>query len=178
MAPLSASSASLASGFGTLDLSIDQPYTTAPQPLAPITDSVDGSGLEFELPAFSPKQKSGPILGELEDFKNEAAVSFGTTVSGPLATFAPKVAEPAPDHGGMLEFDLGSIMMDLNDPAVGTSSAQSTIQDDPLATKLSLAEEFNIIGDEDGARALIEEVIAEASGEMRTRAQAALAQLS
>ena len=170
--------AALASGFSTLDLSIDSPPTTTPQPLAPITNSVGGSGLEFELPPLAPKGKSGPILGEIEDFTNEAAVSFGTTVSGPLATFAPKVAEPAPDHGGMLEFDLGSIMMDLNDPAEDTPSSQSTIQDDPLATKLSLAQEFNIIGDEDGARALIEEVIAEASGEMKTRAQAALAQLS
>jgi pilus assembly protein FimV len=78
----------------------------------------------------------------------------------------------------MLEFDLGSVMMDLGDPALGTPPAQPSIQDDPLATKLSLAEEFNAIGDEDGARALIEEVIAEASGEMKTIAQAALAKLS
>ena len=181
MAPLAASGDSLASGFGTLDLSIDVPSTTASQPLEPITDGVDGSDLEFELPAPSPKEKSGPILGELEDFKNEAAVSFGTTVSGPLATFAPKAAVPAPDHGGMLEFDLGSLSLDLDAPTQGSpleTLAAPTIQDDPLATKLSLAEEFNIIGDEDGARALIEEVIAEASGEMKIRAHAALAQLS
>ena len=180
MTPLSASSNSLASGFGTLDLSIDPPSTTAPQPLAPITNNVGGSGLEFELPPVVTKAKSGQILGELEDFKKEAAVSFGTTVSGLLATVAPKAPEPAPDDGGMLEFDLGSLSLDLNDSTEGSSLAQSAmvVEDDPLATKLSLAEEFNTIGDEDGARALIEEVIAEASGEMKTRAQAALAKLS
>ena len=180
MTPLSASSNSLASGFGTLDLSIDPPSTTAPQPLAPITNNVGGSGLEFELPPVVTKAKSGQILGELEDFKKEAAVSFGTTVSGLLATVAPKAPEPAPDDGGMLEFDLGSLSLDLNDSTESSSLAQSAmvVEDDPLATKLSLAEEFNTIGDEDGARALIEEVIAEASGEMKTRAQAALAKLS
>ena len=180
MTPLAASSNSLASGFGTLDLSIDPPSTTAPQPLAPIASNVGGSGLEFELPPLASKAKSGQILGEVEDFKNEAAVSFGTTVSGLLATVAPKAPEPAPDDGGMLEFDLGSLSLDLNDSTEGSSLAQSAvaIQDDPLATKLSLAEEFNTIGDEDGARALIEEVIAEASGEMKSRAQAALAKLS
>ncbi len=183
MAPLSGGS--MASGFGTLDVSIDPPSTTAPQPLAPIKDSVGGSGLEFELPSFVAKAKPGLPLGEAEDFKKEAAVSFGTTVSGPLATFAPKVAAaPAPDNGGMLEFDMGSLSLDLSDSTEGSSLAQSatvaasTIEDDPLATKLSLAEEFNTIGDEDGARALIEEVIAEASGEMKSRAQAALAKLS
>jgi pilus assembly protein FimV len=179
MAPLSGGS--MASGFGTLDVSIDPPSTTAPQPLAPVKDSVGGSGLEFELPAFVSKAKPGLPAGEMEDFKKEAAVSFGTTVSGPLASFAPKVAAaPAPDNGGMLEFDLGSLSLDLNDSTEGSSLAQSAvaIQDDPLATKLSLAEEFNTIGDEDGARALIEEVIAEASGEMKSRAQAALAKLS
>jgi pilus assembly protein FimV len=178
MAPLSGGS--IASGFGTLDLSIDPPYITTPQPLAPITQSVGGSGLEFELPAVVTPAKSGLPVGEADEFKKEAAVSFGTTVSGPLATFAAKAPEPAPDNGGMLEFDLGSLSLDLNDSTEGSSLAQSTVsvQDDPLATKLALAEEFNTIGDEDGARALIEEVIAEASGEMKARAQAALAELS
>jgi pilus assembly protein FimV len=49
---------------------------------------------------------------------------------------------------------------------------------DPLDTKLALAEEFMSIGDEDGARALLEEVVAEATGEVRAKAQAVLATLS
>ena len=178
MAPLSGGG--MSSGFGTLDLSIEPPSTTTPQPLAPITNSVGGSGLEFELPEVASKAKSGLTFGEVEDFKKEAAVSFGTTVSGPLATFAAKAPQPLPDNGGMLEFDLGSLSLDLNDSTEGppVEASTVTIRDDPLATKLSLAEEFNTIGDEDGARALIEEVIAEASGEMKSRAQAALSKLN
>lgn len=48
---------------------------------------------------------------------------------------------------------------------------------DAMNTKLELAQEFIAIGDEHGARALIEEVIAEASGAMRVKAQVALSQL-
>ncbi|WP_010108257.1 FimV/HubP family polar landmark protein, partial [Verminephrobacter aporrectodeae] len=49
--------------------------------------------------------------------------------------------------------------------------------DDPLATKLALAEEFHAIGDADGARALIDEVIAESSGEVKAQAQRLLTKL-
>lgn len=48
---------------------------------------------------------------------------------------------------------------------------------DSLETKLALAHEFSAIGDEHGARALIEEVIAEASGALKTKAKLALSQL-
>jgi pilus assembly protein FimV len=49
--------------------------------------------------------------------------------------------------------------------------------DSPLATKLALAEEFNAIGDADGARSLAEEVLAEASGDLKSRAQKLLAEI-
>ena len=42
---------------------------------------------------------------------------------------------------------------------------------DPLSTKLDLATEFHTIGDSEGARALIEEVLAEAEGPLKERAQ-------
>jgi len=48
---------------------------------------------------------------------------------------------------------------------------------DSLQTKLSLAQEFLAIGDTDGARALAQEVQAEASGALKERASAFLAQL-
>ena len=56
-------------------------------------------------------------------------------------------------------------------------AAAEPSQDDPLATKLALAEEFNAIGDTDGARTLVEEVVAESSGALKIRAQRMLAEL-
>ena len=45
---------------------------------------------------------------------------------------------------------------------------------DPLARKLELAEEFRQIGDIDGARDLLEEVVSKAAGTLRAKAQAML----
>ncbi len=84
---------------------------------------------------------------------------------------------------GMLEFDLGSLAMELDAAAPAPAAelpteAPSAENEDPLETKLALAEEFVSIGDEDGARALIEEVLSEATGATREKAQRALSQLS
>ncbi|GAB1385683.1 hypothetical protein MASR1M59_08310 [Melaminivora sp.] len=69
--------------------------------------------------------------------------------------------------------------LNLDDLSMDTMPAPDlTPAEDPLATKLALAEEFNAIGDSEGARSLVEEVIAEASGDLRTRAQRLMAQLS
>ena len=75
---------------------------------------------------------------------------------------------------------MGSLSLDLEPPTASDSltSAPDTLGEDPLETKLALAEEFVSIGDEDSARALIEEVVAEATGDMRAKAQRALANLS
>jgi pilus assembly protein FimV len=78
----------------------------------------------------------------------------------------------------MLEFDMSSLSLDLEPAAEKPTEAPDSVSEDPLETKLALAEEFVSIGDEDGARALIEEVASEATGEMRAKAQRALANLS
>jgi pilus assembly protein FimV len=90
----------------------------------------------------------------------------------------------------MMEFNLDDLSLDLDTPefpsnASANASAAAAnappplpqLSDDPLATKLALAQEFNTIGDSDGARTLIEEVIAESSGELKARAQRLLSEL-
>ena len=166
--------------------------TTAPLAKGPpgtqgfvATDFSGGAGLQntvkFALPELDQTLPNLPAApGDSEDFRHQAAVSFGSTAPIPLLSeTSGAAAHQAPDSG-MLEFDLGSLSLDLNDSTEGTSSATvaSPAAEDPLATKLSLAEEFSAIGDGDGARALIEEVISEASGDMKQRAQQALTRLS
>ena len=77
----------------------------------------------------------------------------------------------------MLEFDLGSLSLDLGDEIESDSTSDPAKAQDPLATKLELSEEFIAIGDIDGARTLIEEVIAEASGDIQLKAKKALSDL-
>ena len=137
--------------------------------------------VKFELPELDQTLPHLPAApGDTEDFRHQAAVSFGSTAPIPLLSEKfPAAAHKAADSG-MLEFDLGSLSLDLTDTVEGTpaSATVTSAQEDPLSTKLSLAEEFSAIGDDDGARALIEEVISEASGDMKLRAQQALSRLS
>lgn len=104
-------------------------------------------------------------------------VSFGYTAPTPLTASQAPLNSPAPADSGMLEFDLGTLSLDLDPVAEPAGAEVAAAPEDPLATKLALAEEFVSIGDDDGARALIEEVIAEASGELKARAQRALSSL-
>jgi pilus assembly protein FimV len=97
--------------------------------------------------------------------------------SAPAAAAAPAPSAPAPAPAAVKapSLDLGSApAMNLDLPPVGAATEEA---DNPLATKLALAEEFNAIGDADGARSLAEEVLAEASGDLKSRAQKLLAEI-
>ncbi|APW45862.1 FimV/HubP family polar landmark protein [Rhodoferax antarcticus] len=88
--------------------------------------------------------------------------------------------EPSPDASAaneLMSFDLGSLSLDLGEDRATVPGDFIDESMDPLETKLALADEFRAIGDEDGARALIEEVIAEAVGDLRAKAQSALNKL-
>jgi len=132
-------------------------------------------------PSFEPVSQMPEIslsLDDLEvplDMDNSAPLKFEATSPVPVE------ATPAPSQTadlGMMDFDMGSLSMELGSPAEQPTGAPDNLSQDPLETKLALAEEFISIGDEDGARALIEEVMSEATGDMRAKAQKALAQLS
>lgn len=141
-------------------------------------DKASHDTVTFELPNFDAPAPKTPF--ERDAFKNQALASYGATAPLPLTPIEPdKPVRDALDSG-LLEFDLGSLSLDLNDSSAAKSAPQliAPEPDDPLTTKLSLAEEFSAIGDDDGARALIQEVISEASGEMKIRAQKALTRLS
>ncbi len=90
----------------------------------------------------------------------------------------PQLTAPKTPKFDMLEFDLSALSLDLDDVPTPDSTPTAELQANSMATKLALAEEFQAIGDADGARALIEEVIAQASGDMKAKAQRALSQLS
>ena len=79
-----------------------------------------------------------------------------------VALKPPAAASKALDFG---DFDLGGA------PPLPVDSAA-------LARKLELAEEFRQIGDVEGARDLLEEVVAKSQGPLKTKAQGMLDQLA
>ncbi|WP_422831049.1 FimV/HubP family polar landmark protein [Variovorax sp. HJSM1_2] len=162
---------------------------TVPAALEPSSPAPEASPLDFDLnldidlsPA-SDVPPPAPLDDELPELDAEL--------------------QHTPQDSDMIEFDLGSLSLDLGDStpaaapiaaaaspasaeakpapnAASTASATAEPEEevdlnDPLATKLALAEEFHSIGDEDGARALAEEVMEEATGSLRAKAERFLA---
>ncbi|MBY0455341.1 MAG: hypothetical protein K2Q11_10745 [Burkholderiaceae bacterium] len=153
---------------------VEQPVAPAP---APVVDPVMAD-LDFSFEMDTPEPPAAPVP---------------TPAPAPAATPAPA---PAADPG-LMDFDLGDFSFDAEDssakpaatptpapepesesePAVSDTLQFESSSSDPLDTKLALAQEFHAIGDSDGARSLIEEVIAESSGDVKARAQRLLAEL-
>lgn len=166
-----------ASDDNSLDFDLSGPGELAPTPTPDLPELPD---VPVSMDGLSMSSADDMELPDLEP----------PAIQAPAPT-----PEPEKKDEGMLEFDMGSLSLDLDPPAPAPApsapvepallpdiemptQAPDSTSEDPLETKLALADEFVSIGDEDGARALIEEVMAEATGEMRAKAQRALANLS
>jgi pilus assembly protein FimV len=133
-------------------------------------------------PLPAPPTKPAPEP-EPEDFLSEGLNFTPEPFAPPPKPVAAAKAAPAPApavaDSGMLEFDLGALSLDLDGPTTESPAhAVEPSSDGPLETKFLLAEEFRSLGDTDGARSLAEEVLAEASGPLKVKAQAFLNALS
>lgn len=159
------------------------PVTKKPEPAAL---NMDFSSATVAMPAAKPPAPAAAkpaeaapeisFLSEGLNFEPEPFVPPAKPVPPVKAAPAPAPA-PAVADSGMLEFDLGSLSLDLNGPTTESPAPEfevSSSSDDPLETKFMLAEEFRSLGDTDGARSLAEEVLAEASGPLKVKAQAFL----
>ncbi len=175
-----------------LDFSLgDEPAApvavAAPAPVAPVQpvlampaaaaapaddNSLDFSSATFDMPVAAPAPAkaaapvASPAAGNSLNFATEPATL--STGAADLDT-----------SGGMLEFDMGALSLDLDGPTTEsqkiTAASDLTVDSDgPLETKFALAEEFRAIGDVDGARSLAEEVLAQSSGSLKSKAQAFL----
>ena len=198
-------SAEMPSAAPSVDLDLDLDFSLDDEPASAISDVTGGTvnadsinetikmqsaepdalgGLDFDVSAPATLE-STPELPEIS--LSMGGVSLTSADAATLPEFdatntmsiEPSTAATPINNEGMLEFDMDSLSLDL-EPSTKEEPAPApdTTGEDPLETKLALAEEFISIGDEDGARALIEEVVAEASGDMRIKAQRALANLS
>jgi pilus assembly protein FimV len=169
-----------------------QPVQATSAELMPALDMDFGS---TQATAAQPARLDAPDLT-----LNENSLNFDLSAPPTPAAAAPAAptATAASADSGMLEFDLGGLSLDLGTPASKAAAAASEpdteapiitagaplstgeFEDssgDPLATKFALAKEFHSIGDPDGARSLAQEVLAEASGELKAAAQRFLAEV-
>ena len=103
------------------------------------------------------------VVGSLrkESWTRKVAVAI-TALAPPSLTF--ESIEIGVENADLSSIDLG---MDGQDSG-----------GDPLARKLELAEEFRQIGDMEGARDLLQEVIARANGALKSKAEGMLNSLA
>jgi pilus assembly protein FimV len=180
------------SGPVEVDLDLDMPAldtgfgSAAPtRPMTPGATLDGGDSLSFDLPPVPTQRPAAPNDVELPtspgalEIRRPAQDSTLDFDLGDLPLSPPPQEAPsartrsaAPDSG----FDAG---LDFGDTAGGDVGPSSTLEDgDPLARKLELAEEFRQIGDIEGARDLLEEVVAKAEGTLKHKAQGMLDGLS
>jgi pilus assembly protein FimV len=135
--------------------SLDLPTEPAEQfpPASPAVAQEPSHDLDFDLPLMDEPTAAAPVPP------------------------APAPAEPA-------AFDLADLSLDLDAPAPAAEPEGLSIDDelsepsDPMERKFELAEEFRQIGDIDGARELLQEVVANASGALQVKAKSMLDSLS
>ncbi len=160
--------ASQTSDSGLMDLDLDLGQPSAPAPLE-------------QTQAFAPAPPAPA----------RAPADGAMTLDFDAPDLSLPAAEPAPAMAQAVEFDLSGISLDLDMPdAIPTRSGGGDTSpgemdlpsldgdDDPLSRKLELAEEFRQIGDLEGARDLLQEVIAKAEGGLKSKAQGMLDGLS
>lgn len=141
----------------SIDLEVTRPLPAAAEALAGAPAPAQDNGLAFDL-------------GELDLSK----------VAVPGA--AKPAAAPAPEAA--MDFQLSGLSLDLDAPAVAAQPAAAQemflettpglSSDDPLAQKLELANEFLQIGDPEGARELLMDVVSQADGPLKAKAQGLL----
>lgn len=162
----------------------------APAPAAAPVEQGSLNALEFDLDSFTqPLQSTPENAPEQDTAPADLSVNHGATEEQ-HSTEAMTLLLPIEDGSNAAAasssaqteaaFDLGDLSLDLGTPnhVIDFAAVASPAEpEDPLATKLALAEEFNAIGDSDGARTLVEEVIAEAHGDLKAKAQSLLSQI-
>jgi len=170
--------------------------STMPQSVMPSSSGYPSSTID----SISPDSQSAPDLDLDLDLGTAASASAPAAADAtrPLGGTVARKDQPPPAP----KIDLESISLDLNPPS-GTMPLASKVtsdrpsldfgdftlpaqpskhaaleDNDPLARKLELAEEFRQIGDMEGARDLLEEVVAKAGGALKNKAQGMLDSLA
>ncbi|MCK9689706.1 FimV/HubP family polar landmark protein, partial [Scleromatobacter humisilvae] len=181
--------------FSSTDLPIDfdhdEPPTIQPevathvQPVAhtePMNMTADGD--TARQPHQSSSAKDMPF--EVSDFDLEPGhvvevPTIPEPAPEPVHAAAPAAAAGAP----AIDFDFGDLSLDLDKSHhVAEAHEESVLPEldmggghgdsEPMARKIELADEFRRIGDHEGARELLEEVVSKADGPLKSRAQTML----
>ena len=156
-----------------MDFNVDLPAAEDGAPEAPAVQSSSSSGLDFDIDlnslTASPAAASAPPA-------STAAEGLDFDMSG-LSLDTP--GEPRMAHAPSApEIDLSGISLDLGTetaPAISPTGKDDHWYD--VQTKFDLAKAYQEMGDKDGAREILKEVLAEGDAEQKTAAKSVLSSL-
>jgi pilus assembly protein FimV len=181
--------------FSSTDLPIDFDHdevpTVQPEPAVPTHPMAHTEPMDMESGDTARQPHQAPahaVPFEVSDFDLEPG-QVEVPVIPPAP--APVVARPAPapvahaPSTPSIDFDFGDLSLDLDKSAHGAEVAEESVlpeldmgsahgDSEPMARKIELADEFRRIGDHEGARELLEEVVSKADGALKSRAQTML----
>ena len=168
----------VAAGAGAVDddplraaLLGDDPFgaDAAPKALAPELD------IESLL-ADAEQVVAEPAPAEPVAEENKHMLDFDFQLDEPVSEASPleTLAAAEPDANS-IDFDFSLDGLGAETPAVSTAGL--SVSDDPLSTKLDLARVYLDMGDKDGAREVLEELVAEADGSLKQEAANLLSSL-
>jgi pilus assembly protein FimV len=169
-----------------LDLSKPAPAVTAPAPLPPtasLPPAATTPDTTYERTVRGARGNEQEI--DLEnDFDTAPAalepVNNIAMLPDEVRTQPATLRAGLPGDSGFIEFDMGSLTgrTPLETEPGRLEGLDDSGDNSPHAIKLSLARELQAIGDVEGARSLMEEVAAEASGDLKAKARQLLTQLA
>jgi pilus assembly protein FimV len=149
--------------------------------LQPLDFELSSISLDLNAPSDAAPAKAEPSLGALDlpslDLDLGAPASTPSAAGAGGGAFASSRAWEVSDLPGSAEQPQAEPPSEFLLPDAPAEAVELGGDADPLERKIELAEEFQQIGDEEGARDLLREVLAQADGELKAKAQALLDRL-
>lgn len=172
-----------------VDLDLDLPLGDEPAPRSFNSESTQPLAAVPAVPERAPAESPDLAAPAARGAASEMDMAFELPELPEVEPAQPAGRADAPNSRSM-EFDLGELSLDLGPtppaeagPGAGDELAGLDLGDgetpgDPMERKLELAEEFRQIGDREGARELLQEVVSKSSGALKAKAQSMLAELA
>jgi pilus assembly protein FimV len=180
--------------FAELEAATDTTETTE-EPVAELEESAADTGLDFDLDLDTGSSETETTAeaateAETEDKSDDNSLDFDVTsldfnLDTDESNEAPAEATSEEDAGG-LDFDLddtitgGDTTSDLDsllDDDLDSLTEDAFGEVDEVGTKLDLAKAYVDMGDSDGARSILDEVMEEGDDSQKAQAQQLLAQI-
>jgi pilus assembly protein FimV len=156
----------------------------AGEPLQPLDFDLSAISLDLDTPSSPVPAPSGGLDFSLDEGAAPSPASAPTAARAVSVTPVPSTFDlPSLDFDLSVSPQAAASQLPASElpafelPDAPAEAVELAAEGDPLARKIELAEEFSQIGDQEGARELLMEVLAQAEGELKVKAQALLARL-